>query len=59
MADSSKMSLLKVSMNYTTFNTLKLHANAHSIDSRPTIKGEFPRPNLDCTKLRRIRSQNN
>ena len=35
MADSSKMSSLKVNMDYTTFI---LHTNAHTVRGRPTLK---------------------
>lgn len=38
MADTSKKSSLKVSMNYTTFNSPKLHSNAHTFGDRPTRK---------------------
>ena len=38
MADTSKKSSLKVSMNYTTFNSPKLHSNAHTFGGRPTRK---------------------
>ena len=37
MADSSKMSPLKVSMNYATFNTFKLRAKAHIVGGKPTL----------------------
>ena len=38
MADSSEMSSLKVSMNYTALNTLKLRTNVHTNDGGPTIR---------------------
>ena len=34
------MSSLKVNMNYATFNTLKLHTNAHTVDGSPTLKDD-------------------
>ena len=36
MADSSKTSLLKISMNHTKFNSLKLHTNAHAVANGTT-----------------------
>ena len=39
MADTSKVSPLKLSMNYTsTFNTLKLNTSLHTFGCRPTMK---------------------